>query len=289
MCLISVERDTSVHGYIIDGVFDGVIKTPHEEYHIEVVEKFFDKLVDFHSVIYAMSDVNLSAINGSRPSCGGTGKVHEKLMQLQSSAALITEQDDKLRTKRTLPLTNRFCPILIAADELFYQNIGGGNDATTMNEMTTLMTSVNAIFSGTDFDFDGRSDGIGFIIKRLAILRSTMPGYRYGTPNIGIETFLGLWSQENHDGFCLAMLLTYRDFSDGMLGLAYIAAPTDGVVGGICGTRIMLNEELKSFNTAIVTFLNYGRRISRPVMIMSMAHQFGHSFGSVVSYIFNYS
>ena len=266
-------------------MFDGVIVTPHEEYHVEVAGKFFDRLMDFHSVIYATSDVDFSAINGSIPLCGGTGKAYEKLKELQSTARPVSEQS-KFRTKKALSPTNRFCPILIAADELFYQNIGGGQDATTMNELSSLMTSVNAIFSSTDFDFDGSIDAIGFLIKRLAILRSSMPGYRYGALNIAVTDFLDLWSQENHDSFCLAMLLTYRDFDNGVLGLAWVAEPPGGNRGGICETRLSLSVGPRNLNSAIVTFLNFGNRQPRPVTIITMAHAFGHNFGSLVCCMF---
>ena len=258
--------------------------TPHEEYHVEVAGKFFDHLVDFHSVIYSTSNVDFSAVNGSIPVCGSTGKAYEKLKELQSTARSINEQS-KFRTKKALSPTNRFCPILIAADELFFQNIGDGRDSTTMNEMGSLMTSVNAIFSSTDFDSDGNIDAIGFLIKRLAILRSSMPGYRYGAPNIAVTDFLDLWSQEDHDSFCLAMLLTYRDFDNGVLGLAWVAQPPGGNRGGICETRLSLSVGPRNLNSAIVTFLNFGNRQPRPVTIITMAHEFGHNFGSPVSFM----
>ena len=282
--MISAERGTSVHGYLVNGVFDGVIVTPHEEYHVEVVGKFFDQPTDFHSVIYATSDVDFRAANGSRPQCGGTGAAYKKLKELQATAKPVVEQDKNFRTKRALSPNNRFCPILIAADDLFFSNIGGFSEATTMNEMTSLITAVNNIFSSTDFDNDGNIDSIGFLIRRIEIRLATTPGYRYGASNIAVTDFLDIWSQENHDAFCLAMLLTYRDFSGGVLGLAWVAEPPGGNRGGICETRLTLSVGQRNLNSAIVTFLNFGNRQPRPVTIITMAHEFGHNFGSPVSH-----
>ena len=40
--------------------------------------------------------------------------------------------------------------------------------------------------------------------------------------NIGVAKFLELNSEINHDDHCLAYVFTYRDFDDGVLGLAWI-------------------------------------------------------------------
>ena len=41
-------------------------------------------------------------------------------------------------------------------------------------------------------------------------------------PNIGVAKFLELNSEVDHDAHCLAYIFTYRDFADGVLGLAWI-------------------------------------------------------------------
>lgn len=44
--------------------------------------------------------------------------------------------------------------------------------------------------------------------------------------NIGVEKFLELNSEQNHDNYCLAYVFTDRDFDDGVLGLAWVGAPS---------------------------------------------------------------
>lgn len=44
--------------------------------------------------------------------------------------------------------------------------------------------------------------------------------------NIGVEKFLELNSEQNHDDYCLAYVFTDRDFDDGVLGLAWVGAPS---------------------------------------------------------------
>ena len=44
----------------------------------------------------------------------------------------------------------------------------------------------------------------------------------YRDENIKVEKLLELNSEENHDDVCLSYIFTYRDFADGVLGLAWI-------------------------------------------------------------------
>ena len=76
------------------------------------------------------------------------------------------------------------------------------------------------------------------------------------------------------------MLMTYRDFSGGVLGLAWVAEPPGGNIGGVCTPRARLSSGERSLNTAIVTQLNFGLRQSRSVVIVTVSHELGHNFGS---------
>ena len=45
----------------------------------------------------------------------------------------------------------------------------------------------------------------------------------YRDPNIGVNKLLEINSEENHDDVCLSYVFTYRDFVDGVMGLAWQA------------------------------------------------------------------
>lgn len=45
---------------------------------------------------------------------------------------------------------------------------------------------------------------------------------KFKEANIGVAKFLELNSETNHNAHCLAYVFTYRDFDDGVLGLAWI-------------------------------------------------------------------
>ena len=134
----------------------------------------------------------------------------------------------------------------------------------------------------TDFDGDGFSDSIHPVIVSLEVLQLNSSGYRYGAQTIQVNQFLDLWSQEDQSMFCLALLLTCRDFDQGVTGLAWVAQPPGGNQGGICEGLTRLRAGDRYLNTAIVSFLNYGQLQPRSVSAITTAHQLGHGFGSPV-------
>ena len=67
--------------------------------------------------------------------------------------------------------------------------------------------------------------GIQFQIQRMGANDSSdakEPSNPYKDDNIGVEKLLELNSEENHDDVCLSYIFTYRDFADGVLGLAWV-------------------------------------------------------------------
>eukprot|EP00058_Branchiostoma_floridae_P022186 XP_002607676.1 hypothetical protein BRAFLDRAFT_82878 [Branchiostoma floridae] len=174
------------------------------------------------------------------------------------------------------------CTVHVVADHRFYRVIAGSDAVKAIAEMVLHMEEADRIFRQTDFDEDGNGDNVGFSITAISLYTDEESmGYNLGGHYRKAEDYLGDFSRNDFNDFCLAIAFTYQDFS-GVLGLAWLGSSLRRVPGGICQRRVLVMSDWKerSFNTAMVTFDRHGSQMSRAVTIISVVHEFGHGFGS---------
>ncbi|XP_046391410.1 disintegrin and metalloproteinase domain-containing protein 10 [Ischnura elegans] len=197
------------------------------------------------------------------------------------------------------------CSLFIQTDPLIWRHISEqtNHDADkTREEILSLIahhvTAVNYIYRDTKFDGRIEHRNIKFEVQRIKIDDDSPCQNNYlGEPNpfcmenIDVSNFLNLHSLDNHEDFCLAYVFTYRDFTGGTLGLAWVASAS-GASGGICEKYKTYTETVagsyqstkRSLNTGIITFVNYNSRVPPKVSQLTLAHEIGHNFGSPHDY-----
>lgn len=144
-------------------------------------------------------------------------------------------------TNRDIPFVpqKRACSLYIQTDTYLWDHIKKNepSDAKAREEIASLVAqhikAVNHIYETSVFK---DIYGLKFIVQRLKINDSSAcdtqvkrDTNQFCSPNIDVSNFLNLNSQFNHNDFCLAYIFTYRDFSGGTLGLAWVAS-TSGIL-----------------------------------------------------------
>lgn len=96
--------------------------------------------------------------------------------------------------------------------------------------------------------------------------------------NFDSSDYLNEISLEDFSDYCLAFTFTSRNFSNGTIGVAWIAKEWEE--GGICQPFKYVNGIKQSLNTGVVTVKNFNYRIPEPISKLAFVHEVGHSFGS---------
>uniref|UniRef100_A0A7N6AV78 Disintegrin and metalloproteinase domain-containing protein 10 n=1 Tax=Anabas testudineus TaxID=64144 RepID=A0A7N6AV78_ANATE len=279
------EKDTLTHGSVVNGRFEGFIKTHQGTYYVEPSERYLqDKNVPFHSVIYHEDDIDYPHKYGSEGGCADHS-VFERMKKYQASAVeepvKVSEHSHGpviLRKKRAAGKEKNTCQLFIQTDHLFLKYYG--TREAVIAQISSHVKAIDSIYQATDFK---GIRNISFMVKRIRInttKEETDKSNPFRFANIGVEKFLELNSEQNHDDYCLAYVFTDRDFDDGVLGLAWVGAPS-GSSGGICEKSKMYSDgKKKSLNTGIITVQNYASHVPPKVSHITFAHEVGHNFGS---------
>ncbi|XP_064486372.1 disintegrin and metalloproteinase domain-containing protein 10-like isoform X2 [Ornithodoros turicata] len=320
------DTQSRVSGYILDGLFFGRITTATGEYYVERASRYLENDSGFHSIIYSAKDVTYPGVGCGlhgitkewmediqrryrhsrskrrRPkrwskeytdTSGEPRFFNYDTHMWKPSASNITRRGNR---RQETEVVKRVCNMEITIDHSLYEYLllDMGDDFKTREAISGLVSThvatASEIFRSTDFY--GITD-ISFDAQRVIIKdHHSCEGEaartsRFCSDNLDASHLLHELSRINHDSFCLSYIWTYRDFSRGTLGLAYVAE-LDESSGGICerfqtgvasGVSVEYRGKL-SLNTGVISFLNQNSRIPEHVSQMTFTHELGHSFGA---------
>ena len=166
------------------------------------------------------------------------------------------------------------CDMAMVGDYDFYTGPHAQEDKfEAIQHMVNVVVEADQIFRGTSFD---GVTGLGFIIRSATLHTSRsdsenpVPLVTYGDGSgadflEAVTNGLGL----RYKDVCTVQLFTYRDFEEGILGMAWVGQP--GGYGGICDS---------GFNKAFNTGVNYGVVVTPFVAALVVAHEIAHNCGA---------
>eukprot|EP00117_Sycon_ciliatum_P034793 scpid45872/ scgid6068/ Disintegrin and metalloproteinase domain-containing protein 10; CDw156; Kuzbanian protein homolog; Mammalian disintegrin-metalloprotease len=252
---------STIIGYIRRGLFFGQIIHPENAvFYVERAEAHGIVSDDFHSVIYESS----SALHVH-------GDYAAPLVSSHYYSPLLH------RWKRDFPSNSwmkRVCTVHAVADHLFFEDVGNGNVADTIDAMAQHIRTTNAALVQTDFDFDGLPDQLGIAMSRITIFtpeNEKSPDYLF--PSSVLEPHKLLMQAQHMDlkDVCIGVVFTSRDLTKSNLGIAFQAS---SVLGGICSNAGPV------YNVMIVAFVSNGRRLSPLLTEVTLMHELGHAMGA---------
>ncbi|KAK8780684.1 hypothetical protein V5799_017968 [Amblyomma americanum] len=214
------------------------------------------------------------------------------------------EDSDDRKTKkkqvrrRGASISHRVCNLEMIVDNTLFdsvlQHVSNVPKARELLASIIAQTvdKVNSIYGSTNFK--GIED-VHFVVQHIVMGEpGDCVGYKAKhdplcSTSLDAAYTLYLASLSRHDDYCLSYRLNYRDFSDGTLGLAWIASG-EAASGGICeryrmaverhpGTGLYKQAKM-SLNTGITTLINHRQYVGMLVAALTLAHEIGHSFGA---------
>eukprot|EP00124_Ichthyophonus_hoferi_P003588 Ihof_evm1s319 gene=Ihof_evmTU1s319 len=295
------ENDSYVRGRIFNGIFEGSLHIKHGTYHIENSHKFKTmyqnpQLQIHNAIMYRLSDIEIGVDGGKRRICETKSNQPTRSSGRKHTIDSNTPHPNpnhnffhrdypnknqhnlNKRESSTISGTQNTCMVDVVADQTYYAMMGG--IAQTIGAMDYLIDRVNAIYNSTQF-FPFSNVHVNIAPQSFLVYTDTSKENPLRDTTKSVTDTLIDFSKPRWDGVCLAHLLTYRDFANGVLGLAWTAdADVNGDAGGICQRRISSTDGLLNLNTGISTSYNYGTAVPEAVFIATIAHEIGHGFGA---------
>ncbi|KAI1280716.1 ADAM 17-like protease [Halotydeus destructor] len=239
------------------------------------------------------ANVNLDALPRQHlvPRCGNVAGSQVPVEQFNHSSH-VSNYSRKIKRSNFDVVHSGFldytrCSLLVVADYLFYEKMGGNNVKQTVSFLVSLIDRVNTLFLSTnwaDAEDDGILNGFGFFIHEILVHdepNDEITHYNNPERQWNVRDMLKTFSHQDHRGYCLAHLFTHRKFDNSVLGLAYVASPVAYRAGGICSKATISEGKTFYFNTGLTSTMNtFGQSLITRTADLVTAHELGHNWGA---------
>ncbi|RDD42127.1 ADAM 17-like protease [Trichoplax sp. H2] len=277
----SLDGDLASEGsfYIDEYTILGTFEAINETYAIEPYQDGSNRQDGASTfIIYRQRDLKYNSYNNSRYLSDSCNIVVPNSIDRHHIKNEEEFDDHKRYTREIMEMDT--CKLALVADYRFFNHIGDKNVGSTINYMVHIADRVDRMYRSESFE--DNMPRIGFQISKIIVhnksYTSAKHHYNMQKSLHDIQSHLKLFSLEDWSQVCLAHLFTYQDFTDGTIGLAYVASQRQDTVGGICSPRIRNGNDYVSANVGLSTPLNWGKRMTTLEFQLVLAH--GHSFGS---------
>jgi len=246
-------------------------------------------------IVYRESDV---ISNLTRPNLHGRqqtfcGNTFHHINNINENASPKDTEKTPIRYRRDAsnpvkPAKNT-CNLTLVGDYEFFSSVGQKDETRSINYMISVIQRVNYNFKSTVWAGEGVKNvytGVGLQVAKVQVHKEYQPpGTNKRTYNKkhdstwDVDALLEAFSRTPWET-CLAHLFTYQDFSNGVIGLAYVAGAASYSVGGICtqAYKDLIGE--RWLNCGLSSSMNWRRRLITSEADLVTMHEIGHNFGS---------
>lgn len=276
-------QTSSAHGYFNGVIFIGIVKFKDRVLQFESAAKYLHGSAPNTMVVYLDKDAHFPRNHTFiSPQLNMSDTVDESYVY-----NIRSNQDDILSRKKRQAGTLKICTLSIHVDHTYYAFVTRGVEedehrAYVIADVLFHVTESSGTFKNTDFDGDGVRSNLVFRVDIIEIFPDTdSDDYLLASVTRDATATLRTFTEYDFDGLCLAVLLCRREFDEGVIGLAWTGSTRiSPSATGMCQPRVRFSSGFKSYNTLLVTNINLGQTLSRPVSALTFTHEFGHSFGA---------
>jgi disintegrin and metalloproteinase domain-containing protein 17 len=279
------DNKSSVFAHLSDGgLLSAHITTHNESYYIEPAGLYFNGSHDRHMIMYKSSDMVESGFSSHNFDYVMAPPVSEREMRKEGLGNNVQSHI----LKRQLNNDLNTCKLALVVDFRIYKLLLS-SESTVISTLVNRMSGVDKSFRDTQWIIDSDSNtrtGFGLQIGKIIIHTEPNPDPNHynsvQAAELGFEHLLRRFSRGDWSSYCLAHLITLRQFPSGQLGLAYIASSNADETGGICSTNVIDRNtgDVVVYNTGVSVAATQDRLLLLNEAQLVIAHEIGHSWGS---------